>query len=95
MSGVDFSHYKPNTIHRRTLRRMVILKLDSLNKYAQYLKEHPEEANKLFDDVLIPVTSWFTFKPVTSVSRKEMHVQVWQRVSMNFVIQLYRTGRTR
>ena len=58
-SGVDFSQYKPNTIHRRTLRRMVILKLDSLNKYAQYLKEHPEEANKLFDDVLIPVTSFF------------------------------------
>ena len=58
-SGVDFSQYKPNTIHRRTLRRMVILKLDSLNKYAQYLKEHAEEANKLFDDVLIPVTSFF------------------------------------
>ena len=38
---------------------MVILKLDSLNKYAQYLKEHPEEAKKLFDDVLIPVTSFF------------------------------------
>ena len=51
-SGVDFSQYKPNTIHRRTLRRMVILKLDSLDKYARYLKEHPEEANKLFDDVL-------------------------------------------
>jgi Transposase DDE domain/CheR methyltransferase, all-alpha domain len=49
-SGVDFSQYKPNTIHRRTLRRMVILKLDSLSKYAQYLKGHPEEANKLFDD---------------------------------------------
>ena len=58
-SGVDFSQYKPNTIHRRTLRRMVILKLDSLNKYAQYLNEHPDEASKLFDDVLIPVTSFF------------------------------------
>ena len=58
-SGVDFSQYKSNTIHRRTLRRMVILKLDSLNKYAQHLKVHPEEAKKLFDDVLIPVTSFF------------------------------------
>ena len=47
-SGVDFSQYKPNAVHRRTWRRMVILKLDSLNKYAQHLKVHPEETDKLF-----------------------------------------------
>ena len=41
--GVDFSQYKANTIHRRAMRRMVILKLDSLREYAKYLKEHPEE----------------------------------------------------
>jgi len=58
-SGVDFSQYKPNTIHRRALRRMVILKQDSFGAYAKYVKEHPEEAGKLFDDVLIPVTSFF------------------------------------
>lgn len=58
-SGVDFSQYKFNTIHRRALRRMVVLKLDSLSDYAEYLKEHSEEAEKLFDDVLIPVTSFF------------------------------------
>ena len=58
-SGVDFSQYKPNTIHRRTLRRMVILKQDTLGEYARYLKQHPEEGGKLFDDVLIPVTSFF------------------------------------
>ena len=58
-SGVDFSQYKPNTIHRRSLRRMLLLKVDSLRDYATYLKEHPEEGEKLFDDVLIPVTSFF------------------------------------
>ena len=26
----------------------------SLREYATYLKEHPEEGEKLFDDVLIP-----------------------------------------
>lgn len=59
VSGVDFSQYKPNTLHRRALRRMVILKLDSLKEYAEYLKEHREETEKLYDDVLIPVTSFF------------------------------------
>ncbi len=58
-SGVDFSQYKPNTIHRRSLRRMLLLKVDSFREYASYLKEHPEEGEKLFDDVLIPVTSFF------------------------------------
>ncbi|HEY6374212.1 MAG TPA: chemotaxis protein CheB, partial [Edaphobacter sp.] len=58
-SGVDFSQYKPNTIHRRALRRMLLLKLDSLRDYASHLKEHPGEGEKLFDDVLIPVTSFF------------------------------------
>src|SRR6202789_1354641 len=29
-SGVDFSQYKSNTIHRRSLRRMLLLKVDSL-----------------------------------------------------------------
>ena len=58
-SGVDFSQYRPNTIHRRSLRRMMILKLDSLGDYGKYLKEHPEEGEKLYDEVLIPVTSFF------------------------------------
>jgi two-component system, chemotaxis family, CheB/CheR fusion protein len=35
-SGVDFSQYKPNTIHRRALRRMLLLKVDSLRDYATY-----------------------------------------------------------
>ena len=58
-SGVDFSQYKPNTIYRRAMRRMVILKQDSLSEYASYLKEHTDEGSKLFEDVLIPVTSFF------------------------------------
>lgn len=58
-TGVDFNHYKPNTIHRRALRRMVVLKLDSLGDYASHLKDYPEEAQKLYEDVLIPVTSFF------------------------------------
>jgi len=58
-SGVDFSQYRPSTIHRRALRRMVILKQDSLGDYAKYLMQHSEEGLKLYDDVLIPVTSFF------------------------------------
>jgi two-component system CheB/CheR fusion protein len=58
-SGVDFSQYRPSTLHRRARRRMVILKQESVKAYAKYLEEHPEETEKLYDDVLIPVTSFF------------------------------------
>ena len=58
-SGVDFGQYKRSTIQRRASRRMLILKLKSLNEYARYLNENPEEADKLYSDVLIPVTSFF------------------------------------
>ena len=58
-TGVDFSQYKPNTIHRRAMRRMVVLKLDSLRDYARHLADFPGEAQKLYEDVLIPVTSFF------------------------------------
>jgi two-component system, chemotaxis family, CheB/CheR fusion protein len=56
---VDFSQYKPATLQRRALRRMLILKMESISEYAKYLKAHTEETEKLYDDVLIPVTSFF------------------------------------
>jgi two-component system CheB/CheR fusion protein len=58
-SGVDFSQYRPNTIYRRALRRLVVLKLDNLTDYVDYLQEHAEEGEKLYEDILIPVTSFF------------------------------------
>jgi two-component system, chemotaxis family, CheB/CheR fusion protein len=57
-SGIDFSQYRPNTIQRRALRRMVILKLQDLSEYANYMKENSDEGEKLYDDILIPVTSF-------------------------------------
>jgi two-component system, chemotaxis family, CheB/CheR fusion protein len=35
--GVDFTHYKANTLHRRITRRMVLHKMDSLKDYEEYL----------------------------------------------------------
>jgi two-component system, chemotaxis family, CheB/CheR fusion protein len=38
VGGVDFSQYKSNTIHRRALRRMMVLKIESLDEYAKHLR---------------------------------------------------------
>src|SRR5665213_1909819 len=57
--GVDFTFYKQTTVRRRIIRRMVILSLDTIKDYADYLKKNKPEQDILFQDLLIPVTSFF------------------------------------
>ena len=68
--GVDFSHYKPGTVRRRTLRRMAIHRLESPDQYARHLRNNREELDLLFNDILIHVTSFFreaaTFTGITT-----------------------------
>ena len=57
--GVDFANYKRNTLHRRITRRMVLHKFEDLDKYAAFVSEHTSEAEALYQDILINVTSFF------------------------------------
>ena len=58
-TGVDFTHYKRSTIHRRIARRMVLHKISSLRQYLKYLHENRVELMALYEDLLIHVTSFF------------------------------------
>ncbi|MEX1168170.1 MAG: chemotaxis protein CheB [Hydrogenophaga sp.] len=62
--GVDFSVYKPSTIHRRIARRMSVQQIDTLLAYGQMLDRSPEEVDTLFDDLLISVTSFLRDREV-------------------------------
>ncbi len=57
--GVDFSHYKKNTIQRRIIRRMILHKLDNLSDYTELLKKNNLEVKLLYQDLLINVTHFF------------------------------------
>ena len=57
--GIDFTYYKQTTIRRRILRRMVIHKVNEIKEYLMLLKENKSEQDNLFQDLLIPVTSFF------------------------------------
>ena len=57
--GVDFTHYKQTTIRRRILRRLGILRIDKMDNYLEYVKQHKPELDLLFHDLLIPVTNFF------------------------------------
>lgn len=58
-TGVDFSLYKASTVKRRLLRRLMVHKLERLDKYADLLERSADEARALHDDLLIHVTYFF------------------------------------
>ncbi len=57
--GVDFSHYKMNTIKRRILRRMFFHKFNTMRQYVKLLKTNGNEVNILYNDLLINFTDFF------------------------------------
>lgn len=57
--GTDFTYYKQTTIRRRILRRMVLNKDKEPASYLNYLRENKGEQDALYQDLLIPVTSFF------------------------------------
>ncbi|QIN83938.1 PAS domain-containing protein [Rubrobacter tropicus] len=57
--GVDFTSYKTSTILRRLKRRMVATHTGTIEDYASYLDDHPEELPQLVNTLLIKVTQFF------------------------------------
>ncbi len=58
-TGHDFSKYKSSTVRRRIARRMQVQRASTLQEYLRTLRESAEEAQALFADLLISVTTFF------------------------------------
>jgi two-component system CheB/CheR fusion protein len=69
---VDFTNYKPATIERRIRRRMALHKVETLGDYAGILREHAEEVENLYNDILIRVTSFFRDPEVFAALQNEI-----------------------
>jgi len=61
-TGHDFSKYKPSTINRRIERRLAVQQIESIEEYVRFLQQTPTEADALYHDLLIGVTSFFRDK---------------------------------
>ncbi|WP_295639812.1 chemotaxis protein CheB, partial [uncultured Mailhella sp.] len=59
VSGIDFTHYKRNTVLRRIERRMVVTRSATPADFARLIEENPAEASQLVKDILIGVTRFF------------------------------------
>jgi two-component system, chemotaxis family, CheB/CheR fusion protein len=71
-TGHDFSQYKKSTLLRRIERRMALHQLVRTADYLRYLRESPQEAELLFNELLIGVTSFFRDAPVWEQLRAEV-----------------------
>src|SRR5262249_2705700 len=58
-TGNDFHGYKQNTFLRRVQRRMQVVQIDDIANYVEYLRNDKDEAQDLFNDLLIGVTQFF------------------------------------
>jgi len=78
-SGVDFSVYKSNTVHRRIARRMLLSKIDKPDAYANFLRGKPKELEALYSDMLISVTSFFRNPLAFEVLKKKVFPKLVQQ----------------
>ena len=58
-TGHDFSSYKKSTVRRRIIRRMQVQRAATMSDYLAKLRESAQEAQALFADLLISVTTFF------------------------------------
>ncbi|MCC5660765.1 PAS domain-containing protein [Nostoc sp. XA010] len=91
-TGVDFSHYKPNTLDRRIQRRMLLYKLERLEDYAQFLQENPSEVKALYEEILIHVTYFFRDPEAFQLLKEQVFPTIIQNKSPELPIRIWVAG---
>ena len=91
-TGVDFSHYKPNTLNRRIQRRMLLYKLELLEDYAKYLQENPSEVKALYQEILIHVTHFLRDPEAFQLLKERVFPTIIQNKSAELPIRIWVAG---
>ncbi|MEH1813943.1 MAG: chemotaxis protein CheB [Nostoc sp.] len=91
-TGVDFSHYKPNTLDRRIQRRMLLYKLERLQDYAEYLQNNPGEVKALYEEILIHVTHFFRDPEAFQLLKERVFPTIIQNKSAELPIRIWVAG---
>jgi two-component system CheB/CheR fusion protein len=89
VTGVDFTHYKVNTIQRRMVRRMVLMKFHNLKDYLKYLRLHTGEVRLLYQDMLINVTSFFRDPDALEYIKKTILPKILKAKKSNEAIRIW------
>jgi len=92
VTGVDFNHYKPNSLNRRINRRLVLHKLGGLGDYVQFLQGHPREVEALYQDILINVTSFFRNPEAFETLKSKVFAKLAEDRSRHAPIRIWVVG---
>ena len=90
--GVDFTHYKPNTLQRRISRRMALYKKDGIKEYLRLLAGNPGEVDALYQDILISVTSFFRDPEVFEILKSDIFPRLIRGRSPSQPVRLWVVG---
>ena len=90
--GVDFSPYKPATLYRRIARRIVLHRLDGVTEYLRMLGSSPAEADALYRDILINVTSFFRNPGAFDVLKAEVFPSLTANRSRHDALRVWTLG---
>lgn len=91
-TGVDFNLYKPSTIKRRLMRRLLLNKFERLDQYAKHLVKNPEEVRALHDDLLIHVTHFFREPKTLAVLRTKVFPRILKNSTPDAPIRAWIAG---
>ncbi len=91
-TGVDFSHYKQNSLQRRISRRMLVHNAKNYSRYAQYLENHPDEIKALFDEILIHVTGFFRDPGVFDALKSHLKEKFSKKQDINVPFRIWVPG---
>lgn len=88
-TGHDFSMYKRNTLFRRIERRKGVHQIDKLNAYVRLLQENPKEAEILFRELLIGVTSFFRDHDVWDFLRDSLFPDLFKKLPSGYQLRAW------
>ena len=91
-TGHDFSQYKQRTIVRRIERRIAIHQLDGLTEYVRYIQKEPAEADALFGDLLIGVTSFFRDRGAFTALDEQVVAHIFDDKPAGAVLRVWVAG---
>jgi two-component system, chemotaxis family, CheB/CheR fusion protein len=91
-TGRDFSRYKRSTILRRIQRRMQLRQIEKFPRYLDLMRDEPEEARILADDLLITVTSFFRDSEVFEKLERDIVPALFKDKGLDDEIRIWSVG---
>ncbi|MGN6380540.1 MAG: CheR family methyltransferase [Gaiellales bacterium] len=88
----DFTGYKRSSLMRRTTKRMRDLGIEGYEQYLDYLQANADEFTRLFNTILINVTSFFRDEETWTYLRNEIIPEVVQDGDRNGSIRVWSAG---